>query len=188
MGDVDKSGVDTLAELDDLGAHLVAQLGIQVGKGFVHQEYLGIADHGSADGYTLALAAGQGLGFSLQILGDVQNLCDLPYLAVDFVLGYFSQLQGKCHILVNRHVGVEGVALEYHGDIAVFRLYVVYQLAVNVQLAAGNVFQAGHHTQGGGFSASGRTYQDDEFFVVDRQVHIMDCSHLVVINFLETLQ
>ena len=58
MGNIDKSGVDSLAKLDNLGTHLVTQLGIQIGEGFVHQEHFWIAYHGAANGYTLALAAG----------------------------------------------------------------------------------------------------------------------------------
>ncbi len=68
VGNVDEGGVDLLAQLDDLGAHLVAQLGIQVGQRLVHQEDLRVADDGAADGDALALAAGQGLGLAVEIL------------------------------------------------------------------------------------------------------------------------
>mgnify|MGYP007093017379 FL=1 len=44
MGDVDKRGVDPLAQLDDLGAHLVAELGVQVGQGLVQQEDCRVTD------------------------------------------------------------------------------------------------------------------------------------------------
>ena len=54
-----------------LGAHLVAQLGVQVGQGFVHEEHLGLPDDGPADGHTLALAAGESLGLAVQVLGFV---------------------------------------------------------------------------------------------------------------------
>ena len=83
VGDVDKGGVDLLAQLDDLRAHLVAQLRVKVRQRLVHQEHLRVADDGAADGDTLPLAAGQRLGLAVEVLGDVQNLRGLAHLAVD---------------------------------------------------------------------------------------------------------
>ena len=61
VGNVDEGGVDLLAQLDDLSAHLVAELGVEVGQRLIHQEDLRVPDDGAADGDTLPLAAGQGL-------------------------------------------------------------------------------------------------------------------------------
>ena len=91
VGDVDECGVDAGAELDDLSAHLVTELGVEVGQRLVHQQDLRIADDGAADGDTLALAAGQGLRLPAQVLGDIQNLCSLLDLLVDLVLGNLFQ-------------------------------------------------------------------------------------------------
>jgi hypothetical protein len=93
VGDVDKGGVYPLPQLDELGAHLVAQLGVQVGERLVHQEHLGVADDGAAYGHALALAAGQRLGLAVQILRDAQYLRRLVDLAVYLVLGRLAQLQ-----------------------------------------------------------------------------------------------
>jgi hypothetical protein len=52
--------VRTLAvQLADLGAHLHAHLGVQVGQRLVEQERLGLAHDGAAHRHALALAAGQ---------------------------------------------------------------------------------------------------------------------------------
>ena len=67
---VNKRGVDFLTQLDDFSAHLIAQLGVQVGQRFVHQQHLRVSDDGAPDGYALPLTAGQGLGLALQILGN----------------------------------------------------------------------------------------------------------------------
>ena len=188
VGDVDEGGVDALTQLDDLGAHLVAQLGVQVGQRLVHQEHLGVPDDGAADGHALALAAGQGLGLALQILGDVQDLGGLPHLLVDLLLGYLAQLQGKGHVLIHGHVGIQGVALEHHGDVPVLGLHVVHPLAADEQVALGDVLQAGDHPQGGGLAAAGGAYQYDELLVRDLQVEVVDGGHLVVIDLLYILQ
>ena len=71
VGDIDKGGVDLLAQFDNLRTHLVAKLGVQVRQRFVHQEDSRVTHDGATDGNTLSLTAGQRLGFTVQILGDV---------------------------------------------------------------------------------------------------------------------
>ncbi len=44
-------------KLGDLGAHMLAQLGIQVAERFVHQESGRMAHHGAAERHALALTA-----------------------------------------------------------------------------------------------------------------------------------
>ena len=60
--DVNEGGVDLLAQLDDLRAHLVAQLRVKVRQRLVHQEHLRVTHDGAADGDTLTLTAGERLG------------------------------------------------------------------------------------------------------------------------------
>ena len=188
VGHVNKGGVDALTQLDDLGAHLVTQLGVQVGKRLVHQEYPGAADDGAANGDALALTAGQGLGLAVQVLSDVQDLSGLTDLLVDLLLGDLTQLQGKGHVLRHGHVGIQGVVLEYHGDIAVLGFHVVHALAVDQQIALGDVLQTGHHAQRGGLAAAGRTDQHDELLVRDLQIEVVDGGHLVVVDLLDAFQ
>jgi len=53
-----------LVHLLDLGAHLHAQLGVEVGERLVEQEHLGIAHDGTAHSDALALAARELLGLA----------------------------------------------------------------------------------------------------------------------------
>ena len=174
VGDVDESGVDLLTQLDDLGAHLVTELGVQVGQRLVHEEHLGLTHDGAADGNTLALAAGQSLGLPVEVLGDVQNLGGFLDLAVNLVLGHLLQLQGEGHVLVDRHMGVQGVGLEDHGDVAVLGSHIVHDLAVDKELALADLFQAGHHAQSGGLAAAGGTNQNNKLLIGDVQVELLD--------------
>ena len=57
VGHVDHGGADALVQAGDLDAHLHAEEGIEVRQGFIEQEHLRFADHGAADGDTLALTA-----------------------------------------------------------------------------------------------------------------------------------
>ena len=84
--DVDERGVDLLAQLDDLGAHLVAELRIKVRQRLVHQKDLRASDDGAADGHTLPLAAGKRLRLAVEILRDIKNFRGFLHLAVDLCL------------------------------------------------------------------------------------------------------
>ena len=182
VGNVDEGGVDALAQLNQLGTHLVTQLGVQVGQGLVHQHNLGVTDDSTADGNTLTLTAGQSLGLTAQVLGDVQDFGSFLHLLVDLVLGGVTQLQSEGHVVINGHVGIQSIVLENHGDIAVLGGNVVHQTVADVQLAAGDVFQAGNHTQGGGLTAAGRTDQNDEFLVGDVQVELLNGHNALIGN------
>ena len=173
MGDVDEGGVDLLAQLDDLGAHLVAELGVEVGQRLVHQEDLRVPDDGAADGDTLPLAAGQRLRLTVEVLGDIEDLGGLTDLAVDLRLRGLLQLQGEGHVIINGHVGIQSIVLEDHGDIAVLRGHIVHELAVDIQLALGDLFETCDHAQRGGLAAAGRADEDDEFLVRDVQVEFL---------------
>ena len=81
-------------------------------------------------------------------------------------------------VFVDRHVGVEGVALEHHRDVAVLGDDVVHDPVADPQLPLADGLQAGHTAQGGGLPAAGRTDQDQELAVADLQVEVVDSSRL----------
>ena len=71
--DVNGGGADLLVHALDLGAHLHAQLGVEVGQRLVEQKDLGIAHDRAAHGDALALAAGQLPRLAVEQVGDVEN-------------------------------------------------------------------------------------------------------------------
>jgi 2-keto-4-pentenoate hydratase/2-oxohepta-3-ene-1,7-dioic acid hydratase in catechol pathway len=77
-------------------------------------------------------------------------------------------------VLVDGHVGVQSVALEDHGDVAVLRGNVVDEAAADVHLALGDFLQTGDHAQGSGLTTARGADEDDEFLVLDLQVEIGD--------------
>ena len=85
-----------------------------------------------------------------------------------------AQLQSESHVIIDGHVGIQSVVLEDHGDITVLGGNIIDETVADVQLTAGNVFQAGDHTQGGGLTAAGRTDQNDKFLVGDVQIELLN--------------
>ena len=59
VGDVDDGGAEVLVQLLDLGAHVDAQLGVEVRQRLVEQEHIRIAHDRAAHRDALALAAGE---------------------------------------------------------------------------------------------------------------------------------
>ena len=173
VGDVYESGVYAFTQLDDFSAHLVAELRVEVGERLVHEEDGGIAHDGAADGDTLALTAGERLGLAVEILGDVEYLRGLADLPVDNVLLLLAELEGERHVLINGHVGVERVVLEDHRDVAVLRGDIVHELAVDVQLALGDLLKTGDHAQRRGFAAAGGTDENDELLIRDVKIELL---------------
>ena len=171
----------------DLPPGGAAQLGIQVGKGLIEQEQLGVPDDGAAHGHALPLAAGKLGGLFVELGGEAQNLCCGKHLFVDHIGVFLAQGEGKGHVFVDGHVAVQGVGLEDHGHVAVLGRGVGDVLAVQQQLAFRNVFKTGHHPQGGGFAAAGGTDQDDELPVLHFQVEVKDRLDVVVVDFVDML-
>ena len=66
---------------------------------------------------------------------------------MDFDRAVAEILQGKGHVLVDRHVGIEGVVLEHHCHIAILRLEIVDHLVPDENLALVDFFQAGDQPQ-----------------------------------------
>ena len=91
-----------------------------------------------------------------------------------------TQLQSEGQVVIHGHVGIQSIVLEDHGDVTVLGGHVVDQTAADVQLAFGNLFQTGDHTQGSGLTAAGRTDQNDKFLVLDLQVELLDCHDTLI--------
>jgi hypothetical protein len=83
-------------------------------------------------------------------------------------------LQGKGQIVADAHVGIEGVALEDHGDIAVAWRQSADLLIVDIDLALGHVVETGEHVQRGALAAPRRPNQRHELPIRNLQVQIPD--------------
>ena len=188
VGNVDEGGAQPLVESGDLGAHDPAELGIQIGQGLVQKEHLGAPHDGAAEGDTLALTARQGAGLTLQKLGNAQNTGGLGDLFVDDILGYFGCFEGEGQVLVDRHVGVQGVVLEHHGNVPIPGLYVVDDDPVDAQLPCRNILQSCDHAQGGGFSASRRAHEYNEFLVLYLHVEVAHGLCGTVVDLVDVLE
>ena len=77
--DVDGGDAEPRLQLGDVGAHLHAQLRVEVGERLVHQEHARLADDRAAHRHALALAAGQLPGLALEERRQLEQLGDLAH-------------------------------------------------------------------------------------------------------------
>ena len=69
---------------------------------------------------------------------------------------------------------IQGVVLEYHGEIAVLRRYIIGKTISDINVAGGHFFQAGDHSQCCGFSATARPDNHHELAIGNIQIEIVD--------------
>ncbi len=171
---VDHRGAEAALDARDLGAHLHAQLGVEVRQRLVHQERLRIAHDRAAHGDALALPAGEVRRLALEVLLEVEDLGGLGDLAVDLARVGLGELEREAHVVAHGHVRVQRVVLEHHRDVAIARREVVDALPADDQVAVGDVLQPGDHPQRRGLPTARRSDQDHELPVGDVEVDRLD--------------
>jgi len=122
------------------------------------------------------------------VLGQVESLGRRLDLAVDLGLVDLGQLQREAHVLAHRHVRIERVVLEDHGDVAVLRRAVVDNLVADPQLARGDVLEPGDHPQRRRLAAARGPDEDHELAVADVEVHVLDGFVAVVEHLGHTIE
>ncbi len=182
MRDVDRGRVRALVQQLDLGAHLDAQLGVQVGQRFVEQEQLGVAGQRTAHRDALALAAGQRAGLALQQVLDLQHLGDALHRGVALGLRYLAHFERKGDVAGDTHVRIQRVALEHHRDIAVLARHVRHVAATDVDAAGGGRVQPGHHVQQRRLATARGADQDHEFAGCDLEVDVVEDHDVLAVH------
>jgi hypothetical protein len=175
--DVDDGRAQALVQAFDFAAHLVAQLGVEVGERLVEQKHLGLAHDRAADGHALALAAAERGRPAVEHVVDAQQLGGVGHAALDVRFRRAAQAQPEGHVLVQRLVRVERVVLEHHRDVAVARRQLVHALAFDTHFAAADGLQPRDHAQQRALAAAAGAHEDDELAVADLKVDAVDHVH-----------
>ena len=188
MGHVHRGGPQPLVEAAQLRPHLHPQLGIQIRQWLVHQERLGLAHDGSTHRHPLTLTTRERLGLAVQELRDLQDLGGFVHPRVDLRLRHLAEFQPERHVVVHRHVRIEGVVLEHHRDIPILGRHIVDEFVPDVHLALGDLLEPGDHPQNRRLSTTGRTDQNEELRVLDDEVHLANGSGAIGIDLAQILQ
>jgi hypothetical protein len=76
------------------------------------------------------------------------------YALVDLGLGETLDLQAIGHVLVHRHVRIERIVLEHHGDVALLGFQVIDHAIADDDLSAADLLQPCDHAQQRGLAAA----------------------------------
>ena len=165
VSDVKAGGSEAPVEGLQLGAHLHPEFGIEIGQRFIEQEHRRLAHDGAPHGDALALAARKLARPSLQKGLQLEDPGGAPHPRVDVRLRQAAEAQPIGHVLVNRHVRIERVVLEHHGDIAVLRLEIVDDTRTDRDPAGADALEPGDHAQQRRFAAARGPDDDHELAV-----------------------
>ena len=178
MGDVQRGDPQPLLEGAELIPHALAELGVQVGQGFVKQQHGRLDDHGTGQRHTLLLAAGELVGEPLLHAFELHQLHYVIGAADDLILRDLGHTQTVGDVLPDVQVGEQGVGLEHHGDAPLVGGDLGYVPVSDEHVAAGGILKTGDHPQGGGLAAAGGAQQGDERVIFNDQIQVVHTIEL----------
>ena len=115
-----------------LGAHLTRSFASRLDSGSSNRKTCGIAHDGAAHGDALALAAGKLARHAVEQRVESEDARGLAHPLRRSRLWATPRIsQREAHVLGDRHVRIERVGLEDHGDVALLRRHVVDHAAVD---------------------------------------------------------
>ena len=182
VGDVDRRDAEPALQARDLGAHLPAQLGVEVRQRLVEQERVGL--RGRSRGPSPRAGAGHRRGSPACARGA---RCSSSMSAASLTRrwtsssGDLGQAQRERDVLEDGQVRVERVVLEHHRQVAVARRLVVDPLAADEHVAGGDVLQPDDHPQQRRLPAAGRPDEDHELAVGDVEADVVHGGEAVAV-------
>ena len=174
MGNIDTGHAQLPLQVLDFNAHLATKLGIEIGKRLIEKEHFRAADNGTAHGDALTLTARKFLRTTFQKLSEFKDLSCIFYTFVDLILWHATIAQAIGHVVIDLHVRVERIVLEYHCDVPLGRSELIDHLVVDFNCAVGDRLQTRDHTQQGRLSAARRTDQHAQRTILYGNVDAFD--------------
>src|SRR6266540_2774860 len=158
----------------DLGAHLRAQLRVEVRERLVHEERLRLPDDRAPHRYALPLAARELARPPRQLLLELEQARDPVHSIVDLALRESAELEREGEVLVHALVRVERVVLEDHRDVAVSRRHLVDGAIADADLSARDLLEPGDHPQRRRLAAAGGPDQHHQLAVRNLERELLD--------------
>ena len=178
VGDIDEGDAGAALQLLELGAHALAQLGVEIGQRLVEQQDRRLDHQRAGERDALLLAAGQLVRVAALEPGEIdqrQRLLDLPARRGRRNL---AQLEPEHDVLEHVLVRPHRVVLEHHAHAARLRRHHRggrrQRPAVDLDRALVGRDVAGDQAQGRGLAAARGAEQGDERIVLDVEIEIVD--------------
>ena len=119
--DVKRADTDFFDQTLELDAHFFAQFSVEVAEWLVEQNEPRLQGEAARQGDALLLPAAQLRWISLIATLEANEIERRQDLLLDFLSGFFMQLEAEGDILENRHVRPQRIILKYETDLARIR-------------------------------------------------------------------
>jgi len=174
VGHVNAGDAQPLLNPANLGAHLLAQFGIEIRQRFVHEQHLGLHDQRAGKRNPLLLPAGKLVGLTVFIPGQLHQLHHPAHTLPDHRLREALHIQPVGDVLEDAQMRKDRIALEDHRHVAAVRRQIVDRLVVQQDLARRGKLKSGDHAQRRSFAASRWTKQRDQVTLFDIERDAVD--------------
>ena len=150
----DEQERDADAALDgfQLGADLLAKVGVERGERFVEQQNVGFQYQRSCQRDALAFAARKLRGPARFLARELHQIQNVANAIADMIAG--AAAQAEFDVLAHRQMREKRVVLKHRADVALVRLQMLDAGAVEANFARGGLFESGHQAQRGGLAAA----------------------------------
>src|SRR3984885_13041759 len=174
MRDIDDCCARLLVQAFDLDAHVDAKFGVEVRERLIKQEDLRLPNECAAHGDTLSLTARELAWAAVHQMLDLQGLGDCGDCPVAFGFRDATHFHAERHVLRYRHVGIERVGLEHHGDVPLRRMQVVDDLAADADFSGGDRLKTCDRVQQRRLTAPGRPHEDEKAALLERDIYAFE--------------
>ncbi len=184
VGDIDEGDAGAALQALELDAHLLAQLGVEIGERLVEQQDLGLDHQAAGERDALLLAARQLVRIARREPGEVDERQRLLDLLPGLRRRRLPDLEAKHDVLVYGLVRPHRIVLEHHAHAALIRRGHAAgrgdEPVADMDGAGVGHDIARDHAQGRGLAAAARAEQRDELIVLDVEIEIGDRRRRVV--------
>ncbi len=169
MGDEDEGEPRLALQALQLDLHVLAQLHVECRKRLVEKQDARLGDEGAGERHALLLAAGK---FRTLAVLEMQKLHQRQHLLdsrVDFRFRPALRFQREGHVLADRHVREERIALEHGVHRPLVWRHRGNVLAIEHQRAAARAGKARNQPEQRGLATAGRAEKGEELALGDRE-------------------
>ena len=145
MSHVNRGHSEALVKPTELCAKRHSELCIEVGQRLVHEEGLRLADHRSTHGNSLALPTREDSGLTIEQGTEAEHTRDILHSFIALGPWGTPESESKSKVLVDRHLGVQGVVLEDHCHIPLARLKVTHVYITYLDCAGRELLESRDH-------------------------------------------
>ena len=173
MRDIDCRDAKLSVQAHQLRTHLSAQRGVEVGERLVHEKEFRPTEQRPSERDALALAAGQLARTTIKQFLQPQNLDDLRQGLLGRRLVLAPDAWAECQVAMDRHMGIECVALKHHSNVSIARRNIVDDTVIQSDRSGCGALQSGEHAQRCGFTAARGSQKDQELPVIDGESQVL---------------